>query len=318
VPRSIYPLHCPCTERRGVMEDTNFENLIYEVRDGKAYVTLNRPEKLNALSRELQQDIHDAMWAADNDKRVHCVVLSGNGRAFCAGYDLTAPKIDPGEFGRSSGSSESIDDDTWGMELQQRLRMAIFDMHKPVIGKVHGYCIAGGTDLVLLADIIIAADDAIIGFPPVRAMGVPPAHMWLYHVGPQWAKRMLLTGDSISGADAAEIGLVLQAVPYDQLDEAVEYLADRMAMIDSDLLSASKRTVNLGLELMGARTMQRLSSEMDARAHLATAVSDYGEIAKGQGLKAALEWRDTKFGDGRATPAYQNRRATQEERNTDV
>jgi enoyl-CoA hydratase len=97
------------------MEDTNFENLIYEVRDGKAYVTLNRPEKLNALSRELQQDIHDAMWAADNDKRVHCVVLSGNGRAFCAGYDLTAPKIDPGEFGRSSGSSESIDDDTWGM-----------------------------------------------------------------------------------------------------------------------------------------------------------------------------------------------------------
>jgi enoyl-CoA hydratase len=142
--------------------------------------------------------------------------------------------------------------------------------------------------------------------------------MWLYHVGPQWAKRMLLTGDSISGADAAEIGLVLQAVPYDQLDEAVEYLADRMAMIDSDLLSASKRTVNLGLELMGARTMQRLSSEMDARAHLATAVSDYGEIAKGQGLKAALEWRDTKFGDGRATPAYQNRRATQEERNTDV
>jgi enoyl-CoA hydratase len=300
------------------MEDTNFENLIYEVRDGKAYVTLNRPEKLNALSRELQQDIHDAMWAADNDKRVHCVVLSGNGRAFCAGYDLTAPKIDPGEFGRSSGSSESIDDDTWGMELQQRLRMAIFDMHKPVIGKVHGYCIAGGTDLVLLADIIIAADDAIIGFPPVRAMGVPPAHMWLYHVGPQWAKRMLLTGDSISGADAAEIGLVLQAVPYDQLDEAVEYLADRMAMIDSDLLSASKRTVNLGLELMGARTMQRLSSEMDARAHLATAVSDYGEIAKGQGLKAALEWRDTKFGDGRATPAYQNRRATQEERNTDV
>jgi enoyl-CoA hydratase len=300
------------------MTDTNFENLIYEVRDGKAYVTLNRPEKLNALSRELQQDIHDAMWAADNDKRVHCVVLSGNGRAFCAGYDLTAPKIDPGEFGRSSGSSGGIDDDTWGMELQQRLRMAIFDMHKPVIGKVHGYCIAGGTDLVLLADIIIAADDAIIGFPPVRAMGVPPAHMWLYHVGPQWAKRMLLTGDSISGADAAEIGLVLQAVPYDQLDEAVEYLADRMAMIDSDLLSASKRTVNLGLELMGARTMQRLSSEMDARAHLATAVSDYGEIAKGQGLKAALEWRDTKFGDGRATPAYQNRRATQEERNTGV
>ena len=300
------------------MTDTNFENLIYEVRDGKAYVTLNRPEKLNALSRELQQDIHDAMWAADNDKRVHCVVLSGNGRAFCAGYDLTAPKIDPGEFGRASGSSGGIDDDAWGMELQQRLRMAIFDMHKPVIGKVHGYCIAGGTDLVLLADIIIAADDAIIGCPPVRAMGVPPAHMWLYHVGPQWAKRMLLTGDSISGADAAAIGLVLQAVPYDQLDEAVEYLADRMAMIDADLLSASKRTVNLGLELMGARTMQRLSSEMDARAHLAPAVSDYGEIARSQGLKSALEWRDTKFGDGRATPAYQNRRATQEERNTSV
>tara|TARA_B100000686_G_scaffold81154_1_gene87625 strand:+ start:2742 stop:3626 length:885 start_codon:yes stop_codon:yes gene_type:complete len=293
------------------MSDSNYDNLLYEVRDGKAYVTLNRPEKLNALSRELQQDIHDAMWEADNDSRVHCVVLAGAGRAFCAGYDLTAPKPEFGDFGRTG---KSFDDDTWRMEAQQRLRMAIFDMHKPVIGKVHGYCIAGGTDLVLLTDIIVAADDAVIGFPPVRAMGVPPAHMWLYHVGPQWAKRLLLTGDSISGADAAEIGLVLQSVPYDQLDEAVEYLANRMAMIDSDLLSASKRTVNLGLELMGARTMQRVASEMDARAHLAKAVSDYGEIASGQGLKAALEWRDTKFGDGRATPAYQNRRTEQEER----
>ena len=289
---------------------TDYENIIYEVRDGKGYVTLNRPEKLNALSIALQNELSDAMWEADNDTAVHCVILSGAGRAFSAGYDLTGGQRDATEtYDKVYRSRVSFDDDTWGMEKAQRARMAIFDMHKPVIGKVHGYCLAGGTDLVLLCDIIIAAEDAVIGFPPVRAMGAPPAHMWLYHAGPQFAKRMLLTGDSVSGTEAAARGLVLDAVPADQLDEVVEDLANKMTMIDPELLSANKRIVNLGLEIMGARTLQRIASENDARAHLAPSVGEFGKMSRDLGLKAALEWRDNKFGDGRGSSAAQQRKA---------
>jgi enoyl-CoA hydratase len=138
--------------------------------------------------------------------------------------------------------------------------------------------------------------------------------MWLYHVGPQWAKRLLLTGDSITGAEAAEIGLVLQAVPYEDLDAAVEEIADKLAMIDPELLSAQKRIVNLGMEMMGARTLQRLAAENDARAHLAPSVKEFGKLSREKGLKAALEWRDTKFGDGRGTSKYQARKEEQAER----
>ena len=207
---------------------TDYENILYRVEDRKAYVTLNRPEKLNALSIALQDELSQAMWEADNDTAVHCVILSGAGRAFSAGYDLTGSTRDSQEtYDKVYRGRVTFDDDTWGMEKAQRARMAIFDMHKPVIGKVHGYCLAGGTDLVLLSDIIIAAEDAVIGFPPVRAMGAPPAHMWLYHGGPQFAKRMLLTGDSISGAEAAKRGLVYDAVPADRLDEEVEDLGQQ-------------------------------------------------------------------------------------------
>lgn len=149
--------------------------------------------------------------------------------------------------------------------------------HKPVIAQVHGNCLAGGTDLAFLCDIVIAADDANIGFPPVRDMGVDPNHMFLYHMGPQvgliqqftlvitvlfdilqWAKRLVLTGDTLSGKDAAQTGLVLKSVPAELLEQECEGLADRMALIDPDLLAGNKRIVNLGLEQMGARTLQRL------------------------------------------------------------
>jgi enoyl-CoA hydratase len=283
-----------------------FENIRYEERDGKAYITLNRPEKLNALSVDLLEELGAAMWEADNRRDVHLVVLSGEGRAFSAGYDITPGRRAQGE-GYRDGST--FDDDAWRMELTQRYKMAIFDMHKPVIAKVHGYCLAGGTDVALLCDMVIVADDAVIGFPPTRAQGTPPHQMWLYHVGPQWAKRILLTGDSISGVEAARIGFALESVPAVELDEHVEALADRLAMIDHELLSAQKRQINLGMELMGARTMQRLATEIDARAHLAPAAKEFGRISRDQGLKSALEWRDMKFGDGRGTTAYQKRKA---------
>jgi enoyl-CoA hydratase len=284
----------------------DFRTLIYEVEDGRARITLNRPEKLNALSFELQQELNTALWEADNDTAVHAVILRGNGRAFSAGYDLTplaARRPTEGQdesYTAAYRGGRTFDDDAWNLERAQRLRMAIFDMHKPVIAQVHGYCLAGGTDIALLCDIIIAADDAVIGFPPARAMGALPNSMWLYHCGPQWAKRLFLTGDTVTGAEAAKIGLVLKSVPADMLQAEVEGLVNRLAMIDSELLTANKRIVNVGLELMGARTLQRMAAENDARAHLAPSVREFGRIAGEQGLKAALNWRDGKFGDGRA------------------
>lgn len=282
------------------------ENIRYEERGGVAYVTLNRPEKLNALSTDLMKELNTALWEADNRTDVHLAVLSGAGRAFSAGYDITPGRADPGPGYRGRSS---IDDDSWRMEKSQRDKMALFDMHKPVIAKVHGYCLAGGTDVALLCDLIIVADDAVIGFPPTRAQGTPPHQMWLYHLGPQWAKRMLFSGDSISGAEAARIGFALESVPADELDAHVDALAARLAMIDSDLLAAQKRLINMGLEVMGARTMQRVACEIDSRAHQAPAALEFNRISRDQGLKSALEWRDTKFGDGRGTAAYQRRRA---------
>jgi enoyl-CoA hydratase len=295
----------------------DFETIIYEKEGGKARITLNRPEKLNALSFKLQRELNQALWEADNDTQVHVVILRANGRAFCAGYDLTpmqSPR--PGDAGEKYAAvyrgATSLDDDIWQLERQQREQMAIWDMHKPVIAQVHGYCLAGGTDLAFLCDIIVAADDAVFGMPPVRAMGSPPNHMWTYLAGPQWAKYFLLTGDSVSGRQAAEIGLVWKAVPAGELEAEVEALASKMEMIDVELLSPNKRIVNMAMELMGARTMQRLAAENDGRAHQAPAVREFGRIAMTQGLKAALEWRDSKFGDGRAANSYRQRRAQDE------
>ena len=278
----------------------DYEVIIYEVERGRARITLNRPEKLNALSIQLQEELNHALWEADNDNRVHTVILRGAGRAFSAGYDLTPRPLVERDADDHTRDGRSFDDDAWRMEQGQRLRMAIFDMHKPVIAQIHGYCVAGGTDVALLCDMIIAADDTLIGFPPARAQGALPNNMWLYNVGPQWAKRLMLSGDFVTGADAAKIGLVLKAVPLDLLEQEVEGLADRLSMIDTELLSANKRIINIGLEIMGARTLQRIATENDARAPLAPSVAEFGARSREQGLKAALQWRDTKFGDQRA------------------
>lgn len=275
-----------------------YETILYEPADGIARITLNRPEKLNAISWQMQEELRDALWAADRDPAVHVVILRGAGRAFSAGYDISPP---PGQATHAAGG-HSMERDIWWLEQALHMRMAVWDMHKPVIGQVHGYCLAGATDLVFLADIVIAAEDASIGFPPVRAMGSPVGHMWTYLAGPQWAKRLLLTGDNISGAEAARIGLVLEAVPATQLEAHVEALAQRMALIDVDLLAANKRIVNLAMELMGARTMQRMGAERDAIGRQAPVVTEFYQMAKEKGLKAALEWRDAKFADGRASP----------------
>lgn len=282
----------------------SFKTIRLEVERGRARITLSRPEKRNALSFTMQQELEEALWEADSRKDVHCVILRGAGESFSAGYDLGASEMtassgkEPGEH--SYRARNRFDDDVWQLERAQRMRMALFDMHKPCIAQVHGHCLAGGTDLALLCDMTICSDDAIFGFPPARFLGTLPNHMWLYNIGPQWAKRLLLTGDTITGAEAEEIGLVLKAVPIEHLENECEQLADRLALIDPDLLTVNKRVVNLGLELMGARTLQRLAIENDVRGHHSRGAREWLKAAAEKPLNELLKETNRPFGDGRA------------------
>src|SRR5881296_225491 len=153
-----------------------YSAILYEVAAGKARITLNRPDKLNAISWQMQEELRDALWAADRNPAVHVAIVRGAGRAFSAGYDISPPA---GEATHAA-SGHSMERDGWALERAQELRAPLFDMHKPVIAQVHGYCLAGGTDIALLCDIVIAAEDAKIGYPPVRALGSPANHMWTY------------------------------------------------------------------------------------------------------------------------------------------
>jgi enoyl-CoA hydratase len=255
----------------------------------------NRPEKRNSMSAALINGMQAALLEADMDGEVHAVLISGNKESpdFCTGYFVE---------GTATPGSETIEGDLLRMRLGQQKIQTIFDMHKPVIVQVHGRCIAGGTDVAFMSDIVIAAEDASFGFPAHRDLGHAPNDQWLYHCGPQWAKRLLLTGDSISGTDAAKIGLILKAVPIDQLEQECVGLMKRLAKIDPALLATHKRAVNLGLELMGARTFQRLAIELDARGHNAPTALEIKEQSRskdGHAFNAELrERRRDLFGTG--------------------
>ncbi len=288
------------------------ETLTFEVAEHVARITLNRPDKRNALSLQALGELHDALLEADDRTDVNVIVLAGAGKDFCAGYDLAGAYAGQGAADAPAYRSVNgtIDDDCWQLEQTQKKTLAMFDIHKPVIARVHGNCLAGGTDLALMCDMVVAADEARIGFPAARANGTPPQNMFIYHVGPQWAKRLLMTGDWISGLDAARIGLVMDSVPAAELDAEVDELARRVALVDAELLASHKRIVNLALELSGARTMQRLSAEMDARAHLSRGPrrTQFRADMAEQGLKTALKNRDEPFGDGRVRLGSQRKR----------
>lgn len=283
------------------------DHVLFQVQDRIARITMNHPEKRNALSPVMMAELRDALLEADALAEVNVVILEGAGKDFCAGYDLAGaysgfkdgetPPWNEADYRTLNGT---IDDDIWNLEQTQKLNLQLFDMHKPVIAKVQGNCLAGGTDLALMCDFILCSEEAKIGFPAARGNGTPPMQMWLYHVGPQWAKRIMMTGDNLWGRDAVKIGLALDAVPAAELDAAVNELARRISFVDADMLSAHKRIINAALELQGARTLQRFAAEMDARAHLCKGPrrmqfkSDMAE----HGLKVALKNRDEPYGDG--------------------
>jgi enoyl-CoA hydratase len=228
----------------------------------------------------------ECLTKADEDSDIRVITPRGAGRAFCAGYDITPPQsVEDREI--TEARRGNIRSDMQRLQKTARLMTSIFDLSKPVI--------AGGTDLALHCDIIIAAEDANIGFPPVRSMGTPPTHMWTYMVGPQWAKWFMLTGETVSGKEASDVGLVWKYVPAEDLDAAVEDLATKMAKIPWEMLAANKSIVNKALDLMGRNMMQVIAAETEAVSHQSPIVKEFNEISSQQGLKAALEWRDSPF-----------------------
>lgn len=283
------------------------ECISFEIRDHVARIALNRPEKRNALSALTLQELNQALLEADDRRDVNVILLSGEGRDFCAGYDLTdsyggksdsSTEYDPDAYRTRAGT---LDDDIWNLARQQDLTAIMLDLHKPVVAKIQGNCLAGGTDLAFSCDIVLAADDAKIGFPAARANGTPPTNLWFYHCGPQWAKRMLFTGDTISGLDAAKIGLVLESYPADEIDAQADDMVRRIGSVDAEILSAHKRVVNIQMDLAGARQSLRFAAEMDARAHLSQGPrrAQFRKDMAEKGLKDALANRDAPFGKGR-------------------
>ena len=261
--------------------------IIYQKLNNVVRISLNRPEKRNALNVALQDELVEAMSAAEADHDVRTVILKGEGKAFCSGYDIS-----PSAWSDYAGQL-TMRDDIQNLRRVVSRFATIWQLSKPVIAQVHGYCLAGGTDLALHCDMVVAAEDAIIGYPPVRAMGSPPTHMWTYLVGPQWAKYMLLSGDTIDGKTAERIGLILRAVPAEKLEEEVTELAEKMANTPWDLLAVNKSIVNKAVELMGRSLLQQMAAESDAIAHQAPIVAEFFKMSAEKGLKAAIESHGT-------------------------
>ncbi len=263
--------------------------VLYE-RDGRlARLTLNRPEKLNAINNEMPGELRAAVEQANRDDSVHVIVLGGAGRAFCAGYDLQLYAEQPDSHGRA-----------WDPMLDFRVMsentacfMSLWRSHKPVVCKVQGYAVAGGSDIALSADLVVMAEDAQIGYPPARVWGCPTTAMWVYRVGAERAKRLLLTGDLINGREAARIGLISDAVPATDLDAAADRLALRMASIPKNQLLMQKLVINQAYENMGLAGTQLLATLLDGAARHTPEGLAFKARAEAVGFKQAVQERDS-------------------------
>jgi enoyl-CoA hydratase len=268
-----------------------YSTITYEEIGRVRRVTLIRPDHHNPLTPRCIREILGAVDDAGSDPGASVLVVRSTGRSFSSGYGFIAEDTDPGDF----PVHEAIESDVTAMLALASNWSRVWDCPIPVIAQVQGNCLAGGTDLALHCDLVVAAEDARLGFPPVRSMGVPPTNMWLYHLGPQWTKRLLFTGDTLSGLEAQEAGLVVATAPADSLDEVVLGLARRIALIGRDLLVANKRVVNTGVELMGRSQLQRFAAVNDAIGHRAPSAVAFNERIGEVGLRRAVKERDAAF-----------------------
>jgi enoyl-CoA hydratase len=268
--------------------------VLYEARDGVATLTLNRPERLNAITAELIAAFRAALRRAWDDPAVRVVRLRGAGRAFCAGYDIGwgATSMQAAEGGEPWDPIADYETMRGFVDAY----MSLWRSPKPVVAQVHGYCVAGGTDFALCSDLIVCAEDCRIGYPPARVWGSPTTAMWIYRLGLERAKRLLLTGDAIDGRRAVEWGLASEAVPEAELDEAALALARRVALLPHNQAHAMKLLVNQAYEQMGLHTTQLVGTLLDGAArHTPEGVAFTRRAI--EDVRAAVADRDAPFED---------------------
>jgi len=271
------------------MESTS--PIIYGQSGRIAHITLNRPHALNAIDETLPSALEAAVIRANASESIRVIILSGAGRAFCAGYDL-------GVFAESPATNPGIQEMPWDpikdfafMKRNTDCFMSLWRSLVPVICKVHGYAIAGGSDIALCADLLVVADNAQLGYPPARVWGCPPTAMWVYRLGAERAKRLLFSGDLIDGRQAEAWGLG-QAVPAADLDDEVERIAQRIATVPRNQLIMQKMMVNQALENMGLSSTQTLANFFDGITRHSPEGVNFKQRAEAMGWKQAVRERD--------------------------
>jgi enoyl-CoA hydratase len=295
--------------------------VLYEVRDRVARLTLNRPERGNGITGGLVRELAACVERADLDPAVHVLLLSGNGPGFCGGYDLVESAEGMGEAtGAGSGVAGTPLDPAvmaanhdpsavWDpmvdyamMSRNVRGFMSLFHCGKPVVCRVHSFCVAGGTDMALCSDLLVIARDAKIGYPPARVWGSPTTALWAHRVGAQRAKRLLFTGDSLSGREAVEWGLAIEAPPAEELEARTEVLLERIARVPVNQLMLMKLLVNQTLYAQGLHATQVLGTVFDGITRHTSEGYAFQQRAAEAGFREAVRERDEPFGDlGRST-----------------
>jgi enoyl-CoA hydratase len=301
-------------------EDASYPTLTYEVTGRIARITFNRPEQGNAITPDTPLDLAHAVERADLDPRVHVIAVAGRGTGFCGGYDLSlfaehdmadarpqlsrdGTVLDPMAQARNHDPSRPWDPmvDYAMMSRFNRGFASLLHANKPTVAKLHGFCVAGGTDIALYADQIIAAADTKIGYPPARVWGIPAAGMWAHRLGDQRAKRLLFTGDTITGAEAADWGLAIEAPAPEDLEERTEILLERIARMPLNQLIMAKLALNSALLAQGVATSGMLSTVFDGIARHTGEGHDFAARAATAGFRQAVRDRDEPFGDAGRT-----------------
>jgi enoyl-CoA hydratase len=274
--------------------------LRYAVDGRVARITLDRPERGNAITLDTPRELADCVERANLDPQVHVIALAGEGKGFCGGYDLV-------EFAER-GMPNHDPDEVWDAVLDWQMMgrnvrgfMSLFRSDKPVVCKVHGFCVAGGTDLALCADLLVIAEDARIGYPPARVWGSPTTALWAHRMGAQRAKRLLFTGDLIDGRTALEWGLAIEAPPAGELDERFEALVERIALTPVNQLVMMKLLVNSTLEAQGLAATQTLGTLFDGIARHTEEGYAFQRRAMEAGFKEAVRERDEPYGDSKTS-----------------
>jgi enoyl-CoA hydratase len=286
----------------------SYETLLYDTAEAVATITLNRPERLNTIVPPMPEEIEAAVHRAIADPAVKVIVLRGAGRAFCAGFDFGGGFHHWDEQLTSDGAWDPGKD--FIAATSQALGavpkfMSLWRSPKPVIAQVHGWCVGGGSDMALCADLVIASEDARIGTSYSRMWGCYLTGMWLYRLGLTKAKEFALTGKPLSGSEAAAAGLVNAAVPFEGLEDEVAERARQLAAIPSSQLAAIKLIVNQAYENMGLASTQLLGPVLDGLMRNTPDAHEFIELAEREGVGGAVAQRDGPFGDYSQAPAHE-------------